>query len=280
MQNIYRIKLVITKVFITVIIICGTIYISASSQDIKVRVNFETRHQHFAWKGFSMKKSYPGVKVIDFFYPQGFTKKKGKHSKLKNLIIHASSDAVLGFSGPEPCPHNKLTNLIIWAFSGTPQRFLVNLGSGTIPPPPPSLPKKMSRIYPNYRKTPKVGHQIIYAFCGAPQKFWVNLVWMATGSCSQPKNHNFHIYNYDSTSRDSSRLKENIKKREIRPSMPSPVYPKVCTASGSSLIKVNENSKQLYIWFVFIIPKVKTRRLAYRIESSDAKTTPVHYAIT
>ena len=62
--------------------------------------------------------------------------------------------------------------------------------------------------------------------------------------------------------------------------MPSPVYPKVCKASGSSLPKVDENSKQLYIWFVFIIPKVQTGRLAYKIESSDAKATPVHYPKT
>ena len=48
MQYIYLIKLVITKVFITVIIICGKVYVSASLQDIKVRVSFETRHQHFA----------------------------------------------------------------------------------------------------------------------------------------------------------------------------------------------------------------------------------------
>ena len=62
--------------------------------------------------------------------------------------------------------------------------------------------------------------------------------------------------------------------------MPSPVYPKVCRVTGSSLTKVDENSKQLYISFVFIIPKVKTRRLAYRIESSDTKATPVHYPKT
>ena len=76
MQNIYRIKLVITKALITVIIIYGMIYTSASLQDIKVRINFETRHQHFIRQSFSMKKLYTGVKVIDFFHPQGFTKKK------------------------------------------------------------------------------------------------------------------------------------------------------------------------------------------------------------
>ena len=76
------------------------------------------------------------------------------------------------------------------------------------------------------------------------------------------------------------RQRRTPNKKEIRPSMPSPVYPKVCRASGSSLTKVNENSKQLYISSVFIIPKVKTRRLAYRIESSDTKTTPVHYPET
>ena len=76
MQNICRIKVVITKAFITVIIIYGMIYTSASLQDIKVRINFETRHQHFIWQSFSMKKLYTGVKVIDFFHPQVFTKKK------------------------------------------------------------------------------------------------------------------------------------------------------------------------------------------------------------
>ena len=98
MQNTYGIKLVITKVFITVIIIiCGMIYISASLQDIKVTVNFETRHQHFVRNGFSMKNRTRGKKVIDFFHPQGFTKKKGKHKKLKKLIIRAFSDVALMF---------------------------------------------------------------------------------------------------------------------------------------------------------------------------------------
>ena len=139
--------------------------------------------------------------------------------------------------------------------------------------PMPKMPP-----YANYRKTLKVGHQIIHAFCGSPQKLWVNLVWMTIGIMFATQKSKFsYIYNYNSTSRDSSKLKENTKKREIRPSMPSPVYPKVCRTSGSSLTKVDENSKQLYISFVFIIPKVKSRRLAYRIESSDTKATPVHY---
>ena len=91
MQNIYCIKLVITKVFITVIIICGMICISAILQNVKVRVNFETRHQNFVRNGFSTKNSYLGVKVIDFFHPQWFTSKKRKQSKLKNLIMRAFS---------------------------------------------------------------------------------------------------------------------------------------------------------------------------------------------
>ena len=43
------------------------------------------------------------------------------------------------------------------------------------------------------------------------------------------------------------RQRRTPNKKEIRPSMPSPVYPKVCRASGFSLTKFDENSKQLYI---------------------------------
>ena len=60
-------------------------------QNIKVRVNFETKHQNFVRNGFSTKNSYLGVKVIDFFHLQGFTNKKGKQNKLKNLIMRAFS---------------------------------------------------------------------------------------------------------------------------------------------------------------------------------------------
>ena len=92
MQNMYCIKLLITEVFITVIIICWMIYISATLQNIKVRVNFETKHQNFVRNGFSTKNSYLGVKVIeDLFHLQGFTNKKGKQNKLKNLIMRAFS---------------------------------------------------------------------------------------------------------------------------------------------------------------------------------------------
>ena len=91
MQNMYCIKLLITKVFITVIIVCWMIYISTILQNIKVRVNFETKHQNFVRNGFSTKNSYLGVKVIDFFHLQGFTNKKGKQNKLKNLIMRVFS---------------------------------------------------------------------------------------------------------------------------------------------------------------------------------------------
>ena len=183
MQNTYGIKLVITKVFITVIIIiCGMIYISASLQDIKVTVNFETRHQHFVRNGFSMKNRTRGKKVIDFFHPQGFTKKKGKHKKLKKLIIRAFSDVALMFQGPEPCPPNKLTNWIICAFFRAPQRVLVNLGHGIMPPPPPLPPTPSTPPQKNQdllKLQEKVRHQIIHPFFGVPLKFWVDLVWMA-----------------------------------------------------------------------------------------------------
>ena len=91
-QNMHCINLHITEVFITVIIICCMIYISAILQNIKVRVNFETKHQNFVRNGFSTKNSYLGVKVIeDFFHLQGFNNKKGKQNKLKNLIMRAFS---------------------------------------------------------------------------------------------------------------------------------------------------------------------------------------------
>ena len=87
MQNIHRIKFVITKVFFIVIMICGIIYISASLQDIKVRVNCMNWLLH--------EKIVHVVKVIDFFLPEGFIKKKRKNTKPKNLIIRAFSDVAL-----------------------------------------------------------------------------------------------------------------------------------------------------------------------------------------
>lgn len=73
--------------------------------------------------------------------------------------------------------------------------------------------------------------------------------------------------------RDPPELMKNTKKWGIRSSMPSPVYPKIWRISGSSSIMVDGNNKQLCIQFVFIIPKVKTRRLACKIKRSDAKTS-------
>ena len=150
MQYIYLIKLVITKVFITVIIICGKVYVSASLQDIKVRVSFETRHQHFAWKGFSMKKMYTGVKVI-IFSPSNLPKRKENTTNYE-----------VGSSVPSLVHPNEF-----WFW--------------TIPSPLLLPSKTKSGIYPNYRKTPKIGYQIIHAFSGAPSKFWVNLFRMTTG---------------------------------------------------------------------------------------------------
>ena len=49
-----------------------------------------------------------------------------------------------------------------------------------------------------------------------------------------------------------------------------PQNPKVCATSCSSSTKVDENNKQLYIWFFFMVLKVKTKRLDYKMESSDA----------